>query len=141
MLTSEEYKYDSTRFEFSRFDEYINEAYPLREEYNFQLNSPMNQFSVRNKGALVTGPILKFYPHHAKAKQKFDVRQQVMVAVKEVRVRVHCEFQKCVQDAIAAQNNGKIEDYEVIRFPVASTWYYVTYHPDVLNPLDIYSFP
>jgi hypothetical protein len=111
MLTCKECKYNNTRFKFSGFDEYINEAYPLREEYNFQLNSPMNQFSVRNKGELVTGPILKFYPHHAKAKRKFDVRQQVMVAVKDVRVRVHCKFQKCVQDAIAAQDNDKIEDY------------------------------
>ena len=114
ILTSEERKYDSTRFKFSGFNEYINESYPLQEEYNFQLNSPMNQFSVCNKGELVTGPILKFHPHHAKAKQKFDVRQQVMVAVKEVRVRVHCEFQKCVQDAIAAQDNDEIEDDEVI---------------------------
>jgi hypothetical protein len=64
-----------------------------------------------------------------------------MVAVKETRVRVHCEFQKCVQDAIAAQDNDEIEDDEVIRFPVASAWYYVTYYPDVLNPLDLHSFP
>jgi RNA-dependent RNA polymerase len=127
------------RFDFSGFEDYVTDAYRLREEYNFKLNSLMNQFGVRSEGELVTGYILKFYRRHAKAKRKFDVRQQVILAVKEVRAWACKVFQECVEEAYRGRQLDESKD--AITFRIASAWYYVTYHPDVPNPLGLRSFP
>eukprot|EP00966_Prymnesium_polylepis_P135889 3140328-Prymnesium_polylepis.3 len=131
-------EYDS-RFEFSGFDEHVPEAYRLREEYNFKLNALMNQFGVKIEGELMTGRILKFYRRHAKAKRKFDVQQQVTIAVKQLRKWARDAFNESVERAINA--TGEVETHDVIQFRIASAWYYVTYHPDVRNPLRLLSFP
>jgi hypothetical protein len=131
-------EYD-VRFDFSGLEDYVEDAHRLREEYNFRLISLMNQFGVRKEGEVLTGYILKFYRRHAKAKRKFDVRQQVMLAVKELRAWARKTFDECVEDAFRARQED--ESMDTIRFRIASAWYYITYHPDADNPLRLWSFP
>lgn len=129
--------YDS-RFEVSGFTDYLDDAYRLRKIYNFELNALMNQFGVRGEAELLTGRILKFYRRHAKAKRKFDLRQQVVQAVRQLRRWAKEALDTALDDAVARKSDS--ERVVTIEHRVASAWYYCTYHPDAKNSLQLLSF-
>ena len=135
--------YDSMLGEFiyddKTSDAMLLDAYTGREIYNQELTSIMNQFGVDREGEVITGFILKFYRRYSKAKKKFDVMERVKMAVKALEKKARQYFE---ETAAGYMTDDMDEiDRQVVRMELASSFYYVTYHPNVSNELGLLSFP
>lgn len=98
--------------EVAGFEDYIDEAMELKNEYDRKLGNLMDYYGVKSEAEILNGGIMKM-------SKSFDRRKDaeaVSMAVRSLRKEARSWFEKG-SDSDDAQEK-------------ASAWYYVTYHPD-----------
>lgn len=135
--------YDSVLGDFiyddTTSDDMLHDAYIGRETYNQELISIMNKFGVHREGEVITGFILKFFRRYSKAKKKFDVMERVKIAIKALDRKARQYFDETASGYMT-DDMDEI-DRQLVCMELASSFYYVTYHPNASNELGLLSFP
>ncbi|XP_051146094.1 probable RNA-dependent RNA polymerase 1 [Andrographis paniculata] len=101
--------------EVDGFEEYIDEAFEWKEEYDYKLGNFMEYYGIKTEAEILSGSVMKM-------SKSFDRRRDaeaVAVAVRSLRSEARTWFKRASDD----------EDEDGINAR-ASAWYYVTYHPD-----------
>ncbi|KAK9817915.1 hypothetical protein WJX72_004281 [[Myrmecia] bisecta] len=112
-------------------EDWLDEAHSERLEYESELVKIMNQFGVLSEAQLVSGCIHKF--SKLLKRKQFDVRQQVLEAVRGLRAATLRAFEEDVAYWVGGDSTDPEElarQTATARLAKASAWYRVTYHPD-----------
>ncbi|EHA8587304.1 RNA-dependent RNA polymerase [Cocos nucifera] len=120
--------------EVDGFEEYLDEAFLFKGEYDFKLGNLLEHYGIKTEAEILSGSIMKMSKNFTKYKDGEAIGLAVRSLRKEARAwfnekRVDCEG----EDDVYAK---------------ASAWYHVTYHPDYwgcynegLNRPHFLSFP
>ncbi|KAH7516265.1 hypothetical protein FEM48_Zijuj10G0116800 [Ziziphus jujuba var. spinosa] len=105
-------KYYDPEMEVDGFQEYVDDAFKYKTEYDYKLGNLMDYYGFKTEAELLTGNVIgisKFFD------RKRDL-ESVNYAVKSLRKEARTWF----------NDEGKEES---VNYAKASAWYYVTYHP------------
>uniref|UniRef100_A0A6P6GIP9 RNA-dependent RNA polymerase n=1 Tax=Ziziphus jujuba TaxID=326968 RepID=A0A6P6GIP9_ZIZJJ len=105
-------KYYDPEMEVDGFQEYVDDAFKYKTEYDYKLGNLMDYYGFKTEAELLTGNVIgisKFFD------KKRDL-ESVNYAVKSLRKEARTWF----------NDEGKEES---VNYAKASAWYYVTYHP------------
>jgi len=102
-------------------ERYLDDARINLAEYEFQLQSIMNQYGIKHESEVISGNILKFHKYLKKREQETTetIRKTVFNLKKEFRGRFDDEFHDLDQDF-----EGNLD---ILRQAKASAWYYAVY--------------
>ena len=114
------------------FEDYVEEAFAYKNEYDVKLIGLMNQYGIETEAELMGGNILRLSRHFRK--QVGEVKQRIHLAVKLLKREARAWF-------FGQQGNEEEEEecWKVDHFAKASAWYHVTYHPDYFHYNDQFS--
>ncbi|KAJ3694866.1 hypothetical protein LUZ60_000243 [Juncus effusus] len=112
-------RYDS-ELEVHGFREFLDEAFWLKEDYDFKLGNLMEHYGIKTEAELITGYIMKWKKNFTKYKDGEAIR----LAVKSLRKEARSWFNEKSADLDAD------EDDDEVLYKKASAWYHVTYHVD-----------
>lgn len=105
--------YDRT-MEVDGFRDYLEEAFSLKEDYDYKLGCLMDQYEIKTEAEVLSGNVMKA----SKTFNKFKDGEALNRAVRSLRKEARGWFnEKSNGDPIADDAR-------------ASAWYHVTYHPD-----------
>ncbi|XP_027151354.1 probable RNA-dependent RNA polymerase 1 [Coffea eugenioides] len=120
-----------TDLEVDGFEDYVDEAFDYKSEYDYKLGNLMDYYGIKTEAEILSGGIMKM-------SRSFDRRKDaeaVGMAVRSLRKEARTWFNR---------NGGHSDD----AFAKASAWYHVTYHPrywgcynEGLNRAHYISFP
>lgn len=102
--------------EVDGFEEYVDEAFWLKGEYDFKLGNLMEHYGIKTEAEILSGSIMKM----SKTFNKYKDGEAIGLAVKSLRKEVRVWFNE-------KHINREDEDDAYAK---ASAWYHVTYHPD-----------
>ncbi|KAL6573523.1 multidrug resistance protein [Orobanche hederae] len=98
--------------EVGGFQEYVDEAYDYKTEYDYKLGNLMEYYGIKTEAEILSGGIMKM-------SKTFDRRKDaeaIGAAIRSLRNEARSSFRK-----------GSESDDQYAK---ASAWYHVTYHPD-----------
>ncbi|CAG8586693.1 12512_t:CDS:2, partial [Ambispora gerdemannii] len=117
------------------YEEYIDEAISMRDDYNWRLKCLMKKYSIKTEPEIVTSNIIQY--RGVDGKKIHDVRETISMEVAVIVQRTRLSFRKGLDD----DENTKYEGTDDLAFnsrvPIkityeskakASAWYYVTYN-------------
>ncbi|XP_043704238.1 probable RNA-dependent RNA polymerase 1 [Telopea speciosissima] len=105
-----------TDMEFDGFEDYIDDAYYYKGEYDFKLGNLMDYYGIKTETEILSGSIMKM----AKSFTKKRDAEAIGLAVRSLKK----EARKWFNDGLGP---GSPSDKAYAK---ASAWYHVTYHPD-----------
>lgn len=121
--------------EFNGFEEYLEEAFFFKEEYDFKLGNLMDHYGIKTEAEIISGNIMKM----SKTFNKNKDGEAITRAVRSLRREARSWFNE-------KSNDHEHDEFE--EYAKASAWYHVTYHPDYwgrynqsLNRPHFLSFP
>lgn len=113
-VASKSYDYD---MEVDGFEDYIEDAYHYKGEYDFKLGNLMDYYGIKTEPEILGGSIMKM-------SKSFDIRKDVEAigfAVRALKKEARGWF-----DERSSRAGSEDDD----AYAKASAWYHVTYHPD-----------
>ncbi|KAF9625250.1 hypothetical protein IFM89_020836 [Coptis chinensis] len=99
------------------FEDYIEDAYYYKGEYDFKLASRMDYYGIKTEAELLGGSVMKM----SKAFDKRRDLEGIELAVRSLKKEVRAWF-----DEKSSKSGCEADDI----YAKASAWYHVTYHPD-----------
>ncbi|KAF9625249.1 hypothetical protein IFM89_020835 [Coptis chinensis] len=103
--------------EIDGFEDYIEDAYYYKGEYDFKLASRMDYYGIKTEAELLGGSVMKM----SKAFDKRRDLEGIELAVRSLKKEVRAWF-----DEKSSKSGCEADDI----YAKASAWYHVTYHPD-----------
>ncbi|KAL3502022.1 hypothetical protein ACH5RR_036471 [Cinchona calisaya] len=98
--------------EVDGFEDYINEAFEYKSEYDYKLGNLIDYYGIKTEAEILSGGIMKM----SKAFHRRKGAEVVGMAVRSLRNEARTWFNK---------NGSESDDV----YAKASAWYHVTYHP------------
>ncbi|CAG8729921.1 4203_t:CDS:2, partial [Ambispora leptoticha] len=120
------------------YEDYIEEAITMRDDYNWRLKSLMKKYSIKTEPEIVTGNIIQF--RGTDGKKIHDVRETISMEVAVIIQKTRLSFQRDLDDDEDTEHDLPFSSRVPIKITneskaKASAWYYVTYHRQLHNSL------
>ncbi|XP_042502811.1 probable RNA-dependent RNA polymerase 1 isoform X2 [Macadamia integrifolia] len=103
--------------EFDGFEDYIDDAYYYKGEYDFKLGNLMDYYGIKTEAMILSGSMMKMAKSFTK---KWDAEEAMGLEVRSLKK----EARRWFDDGLGP---GSPTDKAYAK---ASAWYHVTYHPD-----------
>lgn len=134
LLGSPEFSFEQNYdrdLEVDGYEEYVREAWTLKQMYDVRLVALMDQFDVTIEGEVVTGHFTTVLSKH-NSRKRGDLKDRVINQYTGLRNEFRERF-RGVSDADLSETERELLEEKLER--KASAWYYVTYHPDSVQKM------
>ncbi|CAG8532270.1 7759_t:CDS:2 [Ambispora leptoticha] len=113
------------------YEDYIEEAVTMRDDYNWRLKSLMKKYSIKTEPEIITGNIIQF--RGTDGKKIYDVRKTISIEVAVIIQKTRLSFRRDLDDHEDTEDDLPFSSRVHIKITneskaKASAWYYVTYH-------------
>ncbi|KAJ6824420.1 putative RNA-dependent RNA polymerase 1 [Iris pallida] len=102
--------------EVDGFEEYIDDAFFFKDQYDFKLGNLMDHYGIKTEAEILSGSVMQ-----SKSYNKYKDGEALSFAVRSLRKEARGWF---------SENSSSSVQHEGGSNAKASAWYHVTYHPD-----------
>lgn len=118
------------RLKTQGIERYLEEARHVRDRYNRDLTSLMNQYGLRTEAEAISGFVVEWTKRSSVHRSTHELQQQLQEAVRRLKREYTDEFDREFEKAAGGRIADDVQQQMQIK---AAAWYHVTYDEDELR--------